>query len=185
MVANRVLTASSGGSVTPMYRRNGNGQIVEVMPEQDEYQTPPRGTRARVELSGISDVFEMKTQFSDEPVKKCRVEYTIRKGTSNAAKMLEGKRFTEIHTWTVGPKSNLGKLIGALRGAPIEPGEAVNPDDYIGATFVVTISTTDDGKWGKISPDAIEAGTVKLVEGAAVAAPAADEEDPFEAEEEL
>ena len=183
MVATRTLTVSSGGSITPMFRRNGRGQIEEVMPEQDEYQTPPKGTRARIELSGISDVFEMTTQFSDAPVSKVRVEYTIRKGTSNAGKMLEGKRFTEIMTWTIGPKSNLGRLIGAIRGTPVQPGEAINPDDYIGATFVTTTSTTDDGKWGRIVPDAIEAGSVQMPGGGAPspAAPAGD--DPFEDDE--
>lgn len=196
--ATRVLTVSSGGAVTPMFRRNAAGQIVEVMPEQDEYQTPAKGSRARVELSGISDTFEMTTQFSDTPVTKVRVEYRIVKGANNTGKLAEGKRFTEIHTWTIGPKSNLGRLIGALRGAAVAPGEAINPDDFIGTTFVTTISTTDDGKWGKVSPDAIEAGSVKFPAGSALAgesapapaappavAAAADEDDPFEVDEEI
>ena len=183
--ATRVLTVSSG-AITPMFRRNDAGKIVEVMPEQDEYQTPPKGTRARVELSGISDTFEMTTQFSDTPVTKVRVEYTIRKGTTGVGKALEGKRFTEIHTWTIGPKSNLGKLIGAIRGTVVAPGESINPDDYIGTTFVATISTTDDGKWGRVVPDAIEAGTTQLPTASSEApAAAAAASDPFEEEDEL
>lgn len=157
----RMLTASAG-AVTPMWRRDAAGELVKVERQGDEYQTPPRGTRARLQLSGISEVFEMTSQYSDAPVEKIRVEFLIEKGTGNAAKMLEGKRFTEMMTWTVGPKSTLGKLLGALRGRDVTPGEQVNPDDFIGTSFVATVAVSEDGKWGKVVPDAIEAGSVRL-----------------------
>ncbi len=180
----RTLTANAGGAITPMYRRDGRGDIVEVMPDRDEYVTPPRGMRARLQLSGISDVFEMTTKFSDTPVSKVRVEYMVEKGTSNAGKTMEGKRFTELQTWTIGPKSNLGMLIGALRSEGVRVGEEINPDDYIGTSFVATVTTSDDGKWARVVPDAIEEGSVRLPASAPAATPVtpAGDEDPFDEE---
>lgn len=183
----RTLTVSTG-AVTPMLRRDAAGRLAMVEPEGGEYATPLRGSRGRLELSGISEVFEMTSQFKPDPVEKIRVEYRMAKGANASARQVEGMRFTEIMTWTMGPKSSLGRLVGALRGAPVQPGERIDPDDYIGTTFVCTTTTSDDGKWGRVNPDAIEAGSVRLPAG--VAAPAApgdgdagedggEEEDPF------
>lgn len=187
MVAARTLTVSSG-AVTPMFRRDANGQIVQVEPVGDEYATPARGSRGRLQLSGISEVFPMVSQYSETPVEKIRVEYTMVKGANNTAKMVEGKRFTEIMTWVMGPKSTLGVLLGTLRGKPVAPGEAINPDDFIGTTFVATTTTSPDGKWGKVVPDAIEPDSIKLAPTAAPPVASGHtsgvigEDDPFDEE---
>lgn len=176
----RVLTVSSG-AVTPMWRRDGRGILEMVEPDGGEYATPMKGSRGRIELSGISDTFEMESQYSDTPVTKVRVEYRMLKPGNNSARQVEGKRFTEIMTWTMGPKSTLGKMIGTLRGSPVAAGEAINVDDFIGTTFVCTTTTSDDGKWGKVNPDSIEPDSIQLYGGRAVAAAATPDpdDDPF------
>lgn len=172
----RIVTASAG-SITPMYRRDANGAVVSVMPDIGEYQTPPKGTRARMTLSGISEEFELTSQFSEQPVTKVRVEFTIDKVSGNA-KMLEGKRFTDLYTLSTGPKSNLGKLLGALRGREIAKGEDVDIDAFIGASFVTVTTQSADGQYAGISVDGIELASIRLPEGGSEPLPPALQPDP-------
>lgn len=153
----RMLTAGSNDP-TPMNRRNPQGEIFQLLPHPQEYAVPPRGLYGRFQLTGISDTFELvSAQYG--PSTKVRLEFLIVKVSDAASKYLEGKRFTELYTWTVGPKSNLGQLFGALRGKPIQPGEDVDPDDYIDTSFVTstTLQISADGQkqYPGISRDAI------------------------------
>lgn len=171
---------------TSMFRLGANGELTKVEPNRDDYVTPPRGTRARIELSGISETFLMDSQFSPgEQVEKVRLEWRIVKGQGNAAKMYQGKCFSELYTWKIGPKSNLGKLIGALRGTPVKPGESIDPDTYIGTTLVTTTTLNDAGTYAGVSVEAIEAGSVQLPAGIASdngTEPGAgdEEDDPYD-----
>ena len=142
----RTLTAGSG-AVTPMNRRNPQtGELFQVTPERDEYAVPPRGTYGRFKLTGISDTFELVSQQYG-PSTNVRLEFQILKVQDADNKYLEGRRFTALFTWTVGPKSNLGQFLGALRGQPIQPGEDVDPDDFIDTEFVTatTLRVSGDG----------------------------------------
>jgi hypothetical protein len=153
---------NTGGSVTEMFRRDPRtGKLVKVMPEFSEYQTPPRGTRARLVLSGISDEFEMDSQFSDHPEPRIRVEFTILKVSGNA-KMLVGKRFTDIYPAKSTPNSKFGKLLARLREKPIAKGENSDVDAYIGAEFTAITDTTDSGEYAKLPEGSIEDGSIAL-----------------------
>lgn len=186
----RTFTATQGG-LTPMWRRDPeSGELYQDEPEPNDYGIPPRGTRGRIRLSGISDVFEMPNKFSDEPgamVKKVRVEFEVIKATGKNASA-NGMLFTDLYTMSIHPKSNLGKLLGTLREREIQPGEAVDIDAFIGTDFVAMTRLSDDGLYAGVSPEAIEPDSIRLYgsNGATAPAPEAGDSDPFEgAEEEL
>lgn len=160
----RELTANAG-VLTPMWRRARNGELIHVEPDTSEYQTPPDGLRARFRLSGISDTFELPDRFSDDPTAmktSLRVEFEIAKAAGNIGANLNGKRFTGLYTASVHPRSNLGRLLGRLRGRAIEPGETVDIDGYIGTTFVAMTALSGDGNYASIAPEAIERASVEL-----------------------
>lgn len=179
----RTIRASSG-ALTPMWRRDSSGKLIKIEePDPSDYVTPPDGTKARFRLSGISEEFEMDSQFNEKPDTKIRVEFEVVKTANGNMNYLAGKRFTDLYNWTVGPKSNLGKLIGRLRGKEIERGEDVDIDSYIGTEFVAMTHLSPNGYYAGISPDAIERDKTKLspyvtaaLEPAVVGAA---EDDPF------
>lgn len=155
----RILTATSG-SVTPIYRRTESGALELFEPEMNEYIRPIKGTRGRFELTGISEEFELESTYG--PSTCVRIEFRVLKASGNAGALYNGKRFTVLYTWKISAKSALGKLIGALRGRPVDEGEEINPDDYIGTVFTGTTGVSENGENTKFNPDTIEAGSVKL-----------------------
>lgn len=194
----RTLTANAGTS-TPMWRRNDRGELFQIEEvDRNEYVTPPRGTRGRFTLSGISDTFEMTSEQYGTST-NVRLEFLVDKVTNKEFKWAEGKRFTQLVTWKIGPKSTFGQLLGALRERAIQPGEELDPDAFIGTSFVTSTTLKENGDrlYAGISIEAIEAGSVKLSpyvndNGAVSAQPVAvstngadDEADPFADEEEL
>lgn len=185
----REITATA--SVTPMWRRNAKGDLIKIEePNRDEYATPPQGTRARFVLSGVSDTFEMSGEYGTST--NVRIEYLIEKTSGAGLEHLNGKRFTDLFTWKVSAKSNLGRLLGALRGRPIEPGEVIDIDAFIGTTFVSSTTMNEKGYAG-LSIEAIDPSKTRLSpyvtmspNGHAPQAAAAngdeseDDNDPFE-----
>jgi hypothetical protein len=176
----RTFTATQGG-LTPMWRRDDAGNLEQVEPEPNEYENPARGTRGRIRLNGISDEFEMPNKFSEEPgamVKKVRVEFEVIKASGKNASAT-GMRFTDLYTMSIHPKSNLGKLLGTLRGRDIVPGETVDIDSFIGTNFVAMTRLSDDGLYAGVSPEAIEPDSITLfsANGTAPAGPAFEPDD--------
>ncbi|MCA9877830.1 MAG: hypothetical protein KC442_08610 [Thermomicrobiales bacterium] len=154
----RMLTAKDN-QPTAMNRRDPQtGGLVQVMPGRDEYAVPPQGTYGRFKLTGISDTFEMVSPKYGLQT-KARLEFQILKVQDTESKYLEGRRFTGLYTWTVGQKSNLGALLGALRGQPIQPGENVNPDDFIDTEFVTTTTLAHSADGSKSYAD-VSAGSI-------------------------
>jgi hypothetical protein len=205
-------TINAGLAVTPMWRMQGDsGDVIDtsddglilVEPDPADYVTPPDGTKARIRLAGISETFEMDNQFEPDkgPTTNLRVEFQIMKPARSDLGYLTGKRFTALYTFTVGPRSNLGKLLGRLRGRDIEPGEQEVPLDlFIGTEFVAMTGLTSNGNWARISPDAIERDKIKLsplltgsnsatpqpeLVGVATSAERDEEDDPFLESEDL
>jgi hypothetical protein len=187
----RTLTASSGLS-TPMWRRNDRGELFQIEEvDRNEYVSPPRGTRGRFSLSGISDTFEMTSEQYGTST-NVRLEFFILRVTNKDFKWAEGKRFTQLVTWKIGPKSTFGQLLGVLRGRSVAPGEELDPDAFIGTSFVTSTTLKENGDrlYAGISIEAIEDGSVKLspfVNGGGapqpelvgVAASGGDDSDPF------
>lgn len=157
------IVSAKGGSITPVWRRQENGELELVMPELgEEYRAFPRGARGRWELSGISDAFEMSSQFSEGPETKVRVEFTAVQLAGNIKATHTGKRFSDLFNLSTHPKSRLGELLGLLRGRPIELNEDVDIDAFIGATFVAAVSASQDGRYNRIAVETIEDGKTVL-----------------------
>jgi len=198
----RTLTA--GGVMTPMWRaledhgeaieQSDDGRFKLVEPEPNDYVTPPDGVRAQMRLSGISEVFQMNSSFSDKPVDKVRVEFQMLKlaGGGNAGQAATGKRFTGLYSPTIGARSNLGKLFGRLRERDIEKDEELDIDAFIGTEFVAPIVVNAKG-YAELIPETIERGKTKLSRFLTAPAPApvpagvsaGTDEDPFESGDDL
>lgn len=164
-MSDRTLKAKDN-EPTPMWRRNpATGKLFTIVPEQTEYCTPSKGMRGRFQLTGISDVFTLTSAQYGES-QKVRLEFLIEKVSDASNKYLEGKRFTELYGWSIGPKSYLGQLLGALRDRPIPRGEELNPDDFIDTSFVTstTLSYSADGQksYPGVSRDAIDPSKTRL-----------------------
>ena len=193
----RMMTAGSG-SITPMWRRDSNGTLIKIdEPNRDQEVTPSQGVQCRFLLSGISESFELDGQFGITAV--VRLEFTILKAKGNVSTILNGKYFTQLFTWKVSAKSKLGQLLGVLRGREIQAGEQIDPDWFIGTTFVTSTKLTSNGN-PAISIETIDPSSIELSPHvpkpmgqlnalgasarAANAAPAVAAEDPWEGSEE-
>lgn len=183
------LTATQAGT-DQMWRRGKKGlELVEV--DRSRHISPPVGMKARFLLSGISEPFQLKNNFSDDPdamKTMIRIEFTVEQGADKDAKPLEGRAFTALYGYSLNPKANLAKLVGAIRGEAVEMGDSVDLDSFIGCSFVSKTlgQQNDPTKFGRVSTEIIDAGKVKWPNGTATAAArdndTADEgdDDPFE-----
>lgn len=170
---------TSGGAMTAMWRsEDDDGQAIEtdgeglklIEPDPNEYVTPPKGTRAKLRLSGLSETFQMPS-YNDPEVKedKVRAEFQIIGISGKNIEWMKGKRFTQMYTDRVSDKSNLGQLFRTLTGQPIPPNLSGYPyDGFIGTEFVALIGENAAGTYAKINHEAIETG--KTVLSPAVAA---------------
>lgn len=164
----REITVGGGGEgafADSIYRRV-NGQVVAQSYTQEDragYVLPAVGVQAKFQLTGITETFEMQDRFADDPnatKTKVRLEFQVLaapKGAGNATKMLVGKRFSQLETWSLNEKSNMGRLFAGLLGRQLEKGESINPDDFIGVVFVSTTrgQQSNPGKFAGISAEAI------------------------------
>jgi hypothetical protein len=89
-------------------------------------------------------------------------------GGNNIAYM-KGKRFSQMFTEKISPKSNMGKLFQALSGQPIPENTAGFPfDGWIDTEFIALIGESQNGQYAVVNPEGIETG--KTVLSPAVAA---------------
>lgn len=173
-------TTTGGGERTKMWRSiEDEGDAIElepdglyklVLPDRDEECIPPKGTRARLRISGMSETFEMPS-YNDESVmeNKVRVEFQIINISGNNVGWMKGKRFSQIFTDKVSAKSALGLLFAALSDQPIPANlEGFPYDGWVGTEYVSLVSENQSGTHAKINPGAIE--TAKTVLSPAVAA---------------
>lgn len=193
----RTLEAKAG--ITPMWRAKGDaaeGQIVSesddgryilVEPEPNEYHRFENNAKCEWELSGISEAFEMTGQYGTST--NVRVEFRCMR-TKNA-QYAAGKRWTGLYTYKIGPKSNLGALLGRLRGRDIEAGENIDIDAHITTRFIAPVVVNNNG-YNELIPLNIEEGSITrstflngdAPEPALVGATGRDDgEDPFEGNE--
>jgi hypothetical protein len=164
---------TSGGAMTAMWRSvDDDGTAIDqdneglklVEPEPNEYVTPPKGTRAKLRLSGLSETFQMPKFDEPEVMEdKVRAEFQIIGISGKNVEWMKGKRFTQMYTDRVSEKSNLGKLFRTLTGQPIPPNLAGYPyDGFIGTEFVALIGENPNGTYAKINHEAIETGKTVL-----------------------
>lgn len=169
----RTLT-TGGGAMTNMWRSvKDAGEAIEVEPDglyklvepdPNEYCTPPRGTRARLRISGISETFEMPTYNDpDKMENKIRIEFLIENLSGNNIGWMKGKRFTQIMTERISAKSALGQLFATLGDHPIPANTDGFPfDGWIDTAFVSLIGENQSGTHAKVDPAGIEAGKTVL-----------------------
>lgn len=173
-------TTTGGSAVTNMWRSvKDDGQAIEtepdglyklVEPDSDDYCTPPRGSRARLRLSGISESFEMPTFNDPEKMEnKVRLEYQIVNISGNNIGHMKGKRFTQIFTERVSARSALGQLFAALTDRPIPTNTDGYPfDGFIDTEFVALVGENQSGTHAKVNPEGIESGKTVLSPAAEV-----------------
>lgn len=167
-------TTTGGGALTPMWRSamddgdaiqtDDDGLYKLIEPDPNEYCTPPKGVRAKLQLSGISETFEMPTYNDpDKMENKVRLEYLILGISGQNIGWMKGKRFTQIFTERVSAKSALGQLFATLSGADIPANiEGFPFDGFIGTEFVSLIGENQSGTHAKVNPEAIEAAKTVL-----------------------
>lgn len=120
----RIVTAS--GAMANMYRLPEDaGESIEIIeeemlddrrfklvePDPNVYVRVPSGTKARIRITGISELFEMTGQYGIS--KNIRMEFLIVKagGSNQIQRELNGNRFTQLMTPKLGANSRLGALI--------------------------------------------------------------------------
>lgn len=167
-------TTTGGGGITNMWRSvTDTGEAIEVEPDglyklvepdPNDYCTPPRGTRAKLRISGISETFEMPTYNDpDKMENKVRLEFQIINLSGNNIGHMKGKRFTQIFTERVSAKSALGQLFAALSDQPIPTNTDGYPfDGYIDTEFVALVGDNQSGTHAKVDPAGIEGGKTVL-----------------------
>lgn len=57
----------------------------------------------------------------------------------------KGQEAVSITSAKVTKKTRLGKLLRALKGSAIEPGEMIDPTQFIGREYVISVVETDSG----------------------------------------
>lgn len=202
---------TSGGGISAMWRLlDDDGEELEedgeglklVQPEPNEYVTPPKGTRAKLRISGMSETFQMPKY--EDPTKledKVRLEFQIIGISGKNIEWMKDKRFTQMYTNVVSDRSNLGQLFRTLTGQPIPPNLAGYPyDGFIGTEFVALIGENAAGTYPRVNHEAIETAKTVLspavtdylagsngVEREVLIEPAGvpDDDDPFTEDEDL
>lgn len=170
-------TTTGGGEMTKMWRSvHDDGDAIEVepdglyklvLPDRDDECSPPKGTRAKLRISGISEPFEMPS-YNDANVMeaKVRVEFQILNLSGKNIEWMKGKRFSQMVTDKVSAKSALGQLFATLSGQPIPAKLQGYPyDGYIDTEFISLIAESDKG-YPRVEPAGIE--TAKTVLSPAV-----------------
>lgn len=181
------LVATSGSGVDQVYRRDAAGKVRLEEADRSEYVLPPVKMKARFELTGWSEPFEMPDNFNEGQTKtKITAEWRVAKGLSNTGKAYEGKKFRTMFTYSLNPRSGLAQLLTAMRGDPIAPNETVDLESFIGWQFVGQTrgQQGDPTKFGGIGTDSIEEDSVRPWDGAkaavrAVVSDDAEDDNPF------
>jgi hypothetical protein len=192
-MSDRTFTAGETTTTREMWRRDSSGRLVLVEPQPNEYCSPPKGSRGRFRLNGLSPVYTYNSPTYGEQ-KRVRVEYQILKLPNTPD--LEGMKFTQGLPWPKNisdDRAKLGQLLTALLGRKFAPGEAVNPDDYISSEFVTSTTRDENGDkvYSGISWETIDPSKTKLspyvngaqpqpeLAGVAVGSTGDEDDDPF------
>ncbi len=126
-----------------MYRLDEAGQLTTVEADRDQYSNPKPGPYT-LEVSGVSDPFEMDDTFAKEAGKKkmmVRVELTVR---DHARAARNGQMFSLLMKLSTHEKATLGRVIRAIRGE-VSEGEEFELTDILGGKFVGMVGETDSG----------------------------------------
>lgn len=142
---------------TQMVRLVG-GKLVQEAAQRNIYVVPPKGEYA-FEITGYALPFDMPKaeQYGGGMQTMTRLEFTITEGKGI------GKMWTELLGFSIGEKSNLGKLLRKLN-VDLNPNERGEWDldravGYRGKGYVVPSDKLDDmgkPKYARLSIDTVE-----------------------------
>jgi hypothetical protein len=151
-----VQTASESAGGANRYwvkDKNGNVSLQEV--SRDDIGQPPSNGYFKLRLVGISDVFEMNGVYGRS--QNVRLLLMVNQPGSHAHK----QKFSEIAAvakWsdrnehfypTIGSRSKIGQILGAIQGREIEQNQTITLTDFLNGEFMAnvkqTVKQTDNG----------------------------------------
>ena len=102
--------------------------------KKNEFESLPAGA--------YKAVFQSFTTIDTAKGKAYRWAFTVLEGTS------AGKTISDLSDAgkPPSPKNKTGGWLSALSGKPLADGTAVDPDEYIGKSYLVMLEARDDGK---------------------------------------
>lgn len=135
-----------------LYRKDAGGGITLVKVDRETYVVPKPGPYT-LELTGLSEPFEMADTFNDGAMKTMvRVEVAIR---DHAKANRNGQRFSVLMKLSLNERASLGKVIAAIQGRALKPNEEVELTDFLGGKFTASVGNNLDGTRANIASDSI------------------------------
>lgn len=145
----------SSGGVNRYWVKDKSGAVSLQEVSRDEIGAPPSNGYFKLRLVGISDVFEMTGVYGRS--QNVRVLLVVNQPGSHAHK----QKFSELVTvakWgdrtesfypTIGSRSKIGQMLGAIQGHEIEQNATITLTDFLGGEFMAnvkqTVKQTDSG----------------------------------------
>lgn len=127
-------TITRTSTPTIWVRKDAKGNVVTHEQTQDErmaHIVPPRRGEFRLKVVSFAEPFEMPRaeQFGGGVQQMTRLELEIQNGPG------KGKVCTLLCGWSIGPRSNLGKVYAAATGKAVEKAGEYDVIDLLGGEF--------------------------------------------------
>jgi hypothetical protein len=148
-------TASESTGASRYWVKDKTGAVALQEVSRDDIGLPPGNGYYKLRLVGISDVFEMNGQYGRS--QNVRLLLMVNQPGSHAHK----QKFSEIAAvakWsernehfypTIGSRSKIGQMLGAIQGREIEANQTITLIDFLGGEFMAnvkqTVKQTDSG----------------------------------------
>ena len=133
--------SAASAAPTIWVRKNEAGKIVTHEQTQDErmaHAVPPKG-EYQLRVVSFAEPFEMPRaeQYGGGVQTMTRLELEIANGRG------VGKRCTLLCGWSIGPRSNLGKVYRAVTGKPVENGGEYDLTAILGGEFTAYLQPSE------------------------------------------
>lgn len=130
------------GQTTTWVKKNANGELVTTEQTQDERAAqiviPKRG-EYRLRVAAFAEPFELarSEQYGGGMQKMTRLLLTLVGGPG------DGKQTTLLAGWSIGSKSNLGKVFSATTGKAPAPSGMNDPVEMLNKEFIAFLAPSD------------------------------------------
>lgn len=133
--------SAAQGAATVWVRKDAQGNVVTHEQTQDErmaHVVPPRGEYTLI-VRSFAEPFEMARaeQFGGGMQTMTRLELEIADGRG------KGKTCVLLCGWSIGPRSNLGKVYRAVTGKAVDNGGEYDVAEILGGRFVAYLQPSD------------------------------------------
>lgn len=157
-------TITGGGATTMWIERDANGQIGNPREQtQDERlgeTVPPRGEYT-LKVVAFAEPFEHTSEKWGVKT-KTRLKLQIQGGPG------DGRYFSTMVGWSIGPNSNLGRVYRAVTGKEVDRGGEYNVTEILNGTFSAYVTGSDElNEEGKPRYANVSWDTVSAVGGSA------------------